>query len=78
MSWRSDPTQNDQMSNSGHSPGAATPGVEAVLRDSDGGEESPPTKQKRRGRPPLDDPPAAHDVFTPKITCVTGANVGLY
>ncbi|XP_044012820.1 longitudinals lacking protein, isoforms H/M/V isoform X1 [Aphidius gifuensis] len=72
VSWRSDPVQNE-LSNSGHSPGASsTPGVEAVLRDD--GDESPPAKQKRRGRPPLDDPPAAHDVFTPKITCVTGAN----
>ncbi|XP_046750030.1 uncharacterized protein LOC124413480 isoform X4 [Diprion similis] len=73
VSWRSDSVQND-MSNSGHSPGAATPGVETVLREGDAEESSPP-KQRRRGRPPLDDPPSAHDVFTPKVTCVTG-NVG--
>lgn len=73
VSWRSDSGQND-MSNSGHSPGAATPGVETVLREGDA-DEPPPPKQRRRGRPPLDDPPSAHDVFTPKVTCVTG-NVG--
>ncbi|XP_076294196.1 uncharacterized protein LOC143215710 isoform X2 [Lasioglossum baleicum] len=70
VSWRSDSTQND-LSNSGHSPGAATPGVETVLREGDA-DELPPPKQKRRGRPPLDDPPSVHDVFTPKITCITG------
>lgn len=70
VSWRSDSTQND-LSNSGHSPGAATPGVETVLREGDA-DEPPPPKQRRRGRPPLDDPPSAHDVFTPKITCITG------
>ncbi|XP_011264704.2 zinc finger and BTB domain-containing protein 20 isoform X1 [Camponotus floridanus] len=69
VSWRSDSTQND-LNNTGHSPGAATPGVETVLRE--GEEEPPPPKQRRRGRPPLDDPPSAHDVFTPKITCITG------
>lgn len=69
VSWRSDSTQNDS-NNTGHSPGAATPGVETVLRE--GEEEPPPPKQRRRGRPPLDDPPSAHDVFTPKITCITG------
>ncbi|XP_066586456.1 uncharacterized protein [Prorops nasuta] len=71
VSWRSDSTQND-LSNSGHSPGAATPGVETVLREGDA-DEPPPPKQRRRGRPPLDDPPSAHDVFTPKITCITGS-----
>nr|XP_034181126.1 uncharacterized protein LOC117604775 isoform X2 [Osmia lignaria] len=70
VSWRNDSTQNE-MSNSGHSPGAATPGVETVLREGDA-DEPPPPKQRRRGRPPLDDPPSAHDVFTPKITCITG------
>ncbi|XP_034181126.2 uncharacterized protein LOC117604775 [Osmia lignaria lignaria] len=70
VSWRNDSTQNE-MSNSGHSPGAATPGVETVLREGDA-VEPPPPKQKRRGRPPLDDPPSVHDVFTPKITCITG------
>ncbi|XP_076161353.1 uncharacterized protein LOC143143681 isoform X1 [Ptiloglossa arizonensis] len=70
VSWRSDSSQND-LSNSGHSPGAAPPGVETVLREGDA-EEPPPPKQRRRGRPPLDDPPSAHDVFTPKITCITG------
>ncbi|KAF3423753.1 hypothetical protein E2986_06902, partial [Frieseomelitta varia] len=70
VSWRSDSTQND-LGNSGHSPGAATPGVETVLREGDA-DEPPPPKQRRRGRPPLDDPPSAHDVFTPKITCITG------
>lgn len=70
VSWRSDSTQND-LSNSGHSPGAAPPGVETVLREGDA-DEPPPPKQRRRGRPPLDDPPSAHDVFTPKITCITG------
>lgn len=70
VSWRSDSTQND-LTNSGHSPGAATPGVETVLREGDA-DEPPPPKQRRRGRPPLDDPPSAHDVFTPKITCITG------
>ncbi|XP_012250689.1 uncharacterized protein LOC105682992 isoform X2 [Athalia rosae] len=70
VSWRSDSGQND-LSNSGHSPGAAPPGVEAVLREGDA-DEPPPPKQRRRGRPPLDDPPSAHDVFTPKVTCVTG------
>ncbi|KAL6446470.1 hypothetical protein ACFW04_001199 [Cataglyphis niger] len=70
VSWRSDSTQND-LNNSSHSPGAATPGVEAVLgRENE--DEPPPPKQRRRGRPPLDDPPSAHDVFTPKITCITG------
>ncbi|XP_050449769.1 uncharacterized protein LOC126850627 isoform X2 [Cataglyphis hispanica] len=70
VSWRSDSTQND-LNNTSHSPGAATPGVEAVLgRESE--DEPPPPKQRRRGRPPLDDPPSAHDVFTPKITCITG------
>lgn len=73
VSWRSDSAQND-MSNCGHSPGSATPGVETVLREGDVDEPSPP-KQRRRGRPPLDDPPSAHDVFTPKVTCITG-NVG--
>lgn len=70
VSWRSDSTQND-LGNSGHSPGAATPGVETVLREGDA-DEPPPPKQRRRGRPPLDDPPSSHDVFTPKITCITG------
>ncbi|XP_043271143.1 uncharacterized protein [Venturia canescens] len=70
VSWRSDSVQND-INNSGHSPGAGTPGVEAVLREGDV-DEPPPPKQRRRGRPPLDDPPSAHDVFTPKITCFTG------
>ncbi|XP_043250839.1 uncharacterized protein LOC122396463 isoform X2 [Colletes gigas] len=70
VSWRSDSSQND-LSNSGHSPGAAPPGVETVLREGDA-DEPPPPKQRRRGRPPLDDPPSAHDVFTPKITCITG------
>lgn len=70
VSWRSDSTQND-LNNTGHSPGAATPGVEAVL-GREGEDEPPPPKQRRRGRPPLDDPPSAHDVFTPKITCITG------
>ncbi|XP_026825525.1 uncharacterized protein LOC105280993 isoform X2 [Ooceraea biroi] len=70
VSWRSDSTQND-LNNTGHSPGAATPGVETVLREGDA-DETPPPKQRRRGRPPLDDPPSAHDVFTPKITCITG------
>lgn len=70
VSWRSDSTQND-LSNSGHSPGAAPPGVETVLREGDA-DEPPPPKQRRRGRPPLDDTPSAHDVFTPKITCITG------
>ncbi|KAK2585979.1 hypothetical protein KPH14_010553 [Odynerus spinipes] len=70
VSWRSDSTQND-LSNSGHSPGAATPGVETVLREGDSDEPQPP-KQRRRGRPPLDDTPSTHDVFTPKITCITG------
>ncbi|XP_033218596.1 broad-complex core protein isoforms 1/2/3/4/5 isoform X2 [Belonocnema kinseyi] len=73
VSWRSDSGQND-LANSGHSPGAATPGVETVLREGDV-DEPPIPKQRRRGRPPLDDPPSAHDVFTPKITCITG-NVG--
>ncbi|XP_015590428.1 uncharacterized protein LOC107265464 isoform X2 [Cephus cinctus] len=73
VSWRSDSTQND-LSNSGHSPGAGTPGVETVLREGEA-DEPPPPKQRRRGRPPLDDPPSAHDVFTPKVTCITG-NVG--
>ncbi|XP_032686425.1 uncharacterized protein LOC116851258 isoform X2 [Odontomachus brunneus] len=70
VSWRSDSAQND-LNNTGHSPGAATPGVETVLREGDA-DEPPPPKQRRRGRPPLDDPPSAHDVFTPKITCITG------
>ncbi|XP_015112895.1 uncharacterized protein LOC107038360 [Diachasma alloeum] len=70
VSWRSDSTQNE-LNNSGHSPGAGTPGVETVLREGDA-DEPPPPKQKRRGRPPLDDPPSAHDVFTPKVTCITG------
>lgn len=70
VSWRSDSTQND-LNNTGHSPGAGTPGVETVLREGDT-DEPPPPKQRRRGRPPLDDPPSAHDVFTPKITCITG------
>lgn len=56
VSWRSDSTQND-LGNSGHSPGAATPGVETVLREGDA-DEPPPPKQRRRGRPPLDDPPS--------------------
>lgn len=73
VSWRSDSAQND-LANSGHSPGAAPPGVEAVLREGDT-DDAPPPKQRRRGRPPLDDPPSAHDVFTPKITYITG-NVG--
>lgn len=70
VSWRSDSTQNE-LGNSGHSPAAATPGVETVLREGEA-DEPPPPKQRRRGRPPLDDPPSAHDVFTPKITCITG------
>ncbi|XP_032458094.1 modifier of mdg4 isoform X3 [Nasonia vitripennis] len=74
VSWRSDSTQND-LSNSGHSPGSGPPGVETVLREGGEPDEPPPPKQRRRGRPPLDDPPSAHDVFTPKITCITG-NVG--
>lgn len=73
VSWRSDSAQND-VANSGHSPASATPGVETVLREGDG-DDQPMPKQRRRGRPPLDDPPSAHDVFTPKITCITG-NVG--
>ncbi|XP_032686408.1 sex determination protein fruitless isoform X1 [Odontomachus brunneus] len=76
VSWRSDSAQND-LNNTGHSPGAATPGVETVLREGDA-DEPPPPKQRRRGRPPLDDPPSAHDVFTPKITCITGNTRGGY
>ncbi|KAK0159992.1 hypothetical protein PV328_007443 [Microctonus aethiopoides] len=70
VSWRSDSTQNE-LNNSGHSPGATTPGVETVLREGEI-DDTPPPKQRRRGRPPLDDPPSAHDVFTPKVSCVTG------
>lgn len=73
VSWRNDTAPND-LNNTGHSPGAATPGVETVLREGET-EDPPAPKQRRRGRPPLDDPPSAHDVFTPKITCITG-NVG--
>lgn len=70
VSWRSDSGPNDVGNNSGHvSPGA--PGVEAVLREGDS-EESPVPNKRRRGRPPLDDAPSGHDVFTPKITCITG------
>ncbi|XP_023245723.1 uncharacterized protein LOC106639973 isoform X4 [Copidosoma floridanum] len=80
VSWRSESGPNE-LSNSGHSPGGSgPPGVETVLReghDSGAAEiEPPPPKTKRRGRPPLDDPPSAHDVFTPKISCITG-NVGI-
>jgi hypothetical protein len=74
VSWRSDSTQNE-ISNSGLSPGSGPPGVETVLREGCDMDEPPPPKQRRRGRPPLDDPPSAHDVFTPKITCITG-NIG--
>lgn len=70
VSWRNDTAPND-LNNTGHSPGAATPGVETVLREGET-EDPPAPKQRRRGRPPLDDPPSAHDVFTPKITCITG------
>ena len=78
VSWRSDGGPGE-LSNSGHhSPGSGgAPGVETVLREGlDSDEQPPPTKQRRRGRPPLDETPtSAHDVFSPKITCITG-NVG--
>ncbi|XP_053597774.1 uncharacterized protein LOC103580797 isoform X2 [Microplitis demolitor] len=50
-----------------------TPGVETVLREGDLDDTPPPHKQRRRGRPPLDDPPSQHDVFTPKVSCITGS-----
>ncbi|XP_020281702.1 uncharacterized protein LOC109853734 isoform X2 [Pseudomyrmex gracilis] len=70
VSWRSDSTQNE-LNNTSHSPAVATPGVETVLREGES-DDPPVPKHRRRGRPPLDDTPSAHDVFTPKITCITG------
>lgn len=71
VSWRNDGGPNDAGNNGGHvSPGAG-PGVEAVLREGDP-EDTPIPNKRRRGRPPLDDAPSGHDVFTPKISCITG------
>ncbi|XP_015185049.1 PREDICTED: uncharacterized protein LOC107070974 [Polistes dominula] len=69
VSWRSDSSQND-VNNTG--PAATTPPrVETVLREVETEEPLPP-KQRRRGRPPLDETPTPPDPFIPKITCITG------
>ncbi|XP_014235207.1 uncharacterized protein LOC106657979 [Trichogramma pretiosum] len=74
VSWRNDAGINELTNSGHHSPGSGgTPGVETVLREGTEEPEHPtPPKQRRRGRPPLDDTPSVHDVFTPKLPSLSG------